>query len=326
MVRDYDPYPRWTKFFRFLKTNSFEHALYDIQRHDWIERAAEFDVIVGIWSCELCFLQELREKYYFLEKYLGKQTFPSPDHTLLYEDKRLESYIATLHGIPFPKTYISYSKADALRLIEEPPYPFISKSIPSSGSVGVQLIKNKFEAQTVVNQSFSPVGRKIHLTYARQKNYVYFQEFIPNDGYDIRVIVVRNLIFGYYRKTLPGDFRASGMNLVEKRDLPTPAIDLAIRLNEIIRSPILVVDLLHGTDGKFYVIEYSPACQMETPEQFHKDGVPGLLVHDDDGNYRFEAHRYWVHELALREFFLSDYLSKKAMDNLAFPLMSAAAS
>src|SRR5262249_26049534 len=155
---------------------------------------------------------------------------------------------------------------------------------------------------------FSASGRKTQFPYARQKNYVYFQEFIPNDSYDLRVIVVGNWVFGYYRKALPGDFRASGMNLVEKRDLPKPAMVLALQFNAVVNSPMLVVDMLHGLDGQFHIIEYSPMCQMESPEQLHVDGVPGVHIFDEDGNFRFQRGRYWVHELALREFLLNHYL------------------
>jgi len=311
VVRDFGPYPLWTKFCRFLRNNSFDYDIYDIHSHSWLKQAEDFDVIVGIWSCEASHLQELREKYHFLETYLGKSTFPSSAHAFLYEDKKLESYIASAHGVPFARTYISNSKEDALRLVQEIRYPVVSKLIPSSASIGIELVKNRHQAEKIVKKAFSNFGRKTHFPYARQKDYVYFQDFIPNDGYDIRVMVVRNMVFGYYRKAPHGDFRASGMNLVEKRDLPRPAIALALRLNQVIKSPMLVVDILHGLDGKYYIIEYSPACQMETPEQFHLKGVPGMLVCDNTGNCRFEPHRYWVHELALREFFLADYLPNK---------------
>jgi hypothetical protein len=123
-------------------------------------------------------------------------------------------------------------------------------------------------------------------------------------------MVVGNWVFGYYRKVLRGDFRASGMNLVEKRGLPVEAMNIARKLNRIVKSPLLVVDMLHSLDGQYYVIEYSPICQMETPEQLHVDDVPGVYIFNDDECFHFEEGRYWVHELALREFLLKDYLPK----------------
>jgi hypothetical protein len=68
--------------------------------------------------------------------------------------------------------------------------------------------------------------------------------------------------------------------------------------------------MLHGLDDEYYIVEFSPLCQMETPAQLMVDGVPGAYVFDDDESYHFEPGRYWVHELALREFLLNDYLPR----------------
>ena len=251
----------------------------------------------------------MREKYHFLETYLGKTTYPSSGHAHLYEDKCLESYIAKAKGIPFVTTYVSHDKADALILVENLTYPVVSKIVPGSGSVGVELVRTREESRRIVEQAFSRNGRKTHLNCFRQKNYVYFQEYVPNDGYDIRAIVIGNMVFGYYRKVLKGDFRASGMNLEEKRALPEEVIKIARRVNKLIKSPFLAVDMLHGLDAEYYIIEFSPISQLvDTPDELHVDGVPGVYVFDDDESFHFEKGRYWVSELALREFLLSDYL------------------
>jgi hypothetical protein len=60
-----------------------------------------------------------------------------------------------------------------------------------------------------------------------------FQDYIPNDGYDMCVIVVGNRFFGFYRKVLPVDFRASGIKLEEFWELLECAIKIALRLNGV---------------------------------------------------------------------------------------------
>ena len=309
IVKDYEPYPRWTKYCRFFENNLFEYGFYDIHAHDWVKGAEPYDIIVGIWSCYLYDLQELRDKYYFLETHLGKRTYPSTGHALLYEDKRLEAYLAELHGIPFAKAYVSYDRDDALRLADSMPYPVISKIIPSSGSMGMELVRSPAQCRKIVERVFSRNGRKSHVNYFRQKNSVYFQEYIPNDGYDIRVIVIGERAFGYYRRVLPGDFRASGMGLEEKRALPFEAMQVARRLYKAVQSPMLAVDMVHGLDGQYRVIEYSPVCQVEYPDQqLQIDGVSGAYVFEDDDTYHFQKGVWWPHELSLREFLLRHYL------------------
>lgn len=312
LVRDFGPYPRWTKIRRFLENNGFEWTIYELHAHDWIDMAGELDLVVGFVSSEWWHLQEMREKYRFLETYLQKATYPSPRHADLYEAKRLEAYICRVKGVPFARTHISYDRSDALQLVEKLNYPVVSKIVPASGSAGVELVENSQQARRVVEQSFSPTGRKTYTPVFRQKNYVYFQDFVPNDGYDTRCIVVGNWVWGYYRKVPNGDFRASGMSdIVEKRALPEKAMRTALALNQIICSPMLVVDMVLRQDGNFIIIEYSPICRMDTPEQAHLNERPGAYVFAPDGSFRFQEGRYWVQELAMREFLLQDYLPQR---------------
>ncbi len=312
LVRDIGEYPRWTKYRRFLETNGFPYDLYDIRSHDWIERARPFDVVIGIISNELDHLEEIRVKYHSLEAFLGKACYPSAAEAVLYENKCLEAYISDISGIPYARTWISHSKEDALGMLAKARYPLVSKVNQSSGSMGVELVPTPRKARRVVRQAFSRNGRGVHVPWYRQKNYVYFQEFVPNDGYDLRVILVGNWAFGYYRKVLKGDFRASGMGDVEKRDLPEEAIRIARRVQQSVRSPQIVVDMVHGLDGRFAIVEFSIICQVETAEQLKVDGVPGVYVIGDNGELHFEKGRYWVHELALRQFLLDDYLPRVA--------------
>jgi len=308
IIKDYEKFPRWTKYVRFLEYNGLPYEIFDLSAHDWLEKARKFDIFVGILSNNLYHLQEMRRKYFTLETYLGKVCFPSTAHILMYEDKRLESYISNACNIPYARTYISNEKQDAQRLVETLHYPVIHKTDPGSGSLGVELVRDQKQARKIVEQAFSISGRATHLLYFRQKNYVYFQEYVQNDGYDIRVLIIGNWAFGYYRRVLEGDFRASGMNIIEKRGLPEEAIRIAWRTNQIIKSPMLVVDLVHGLDGKYTIIEFSPICQVEKPAQLAINDIPGAYIIENDGSISFIEGKFWVHELALREFLLKDYL------------------
>lgn len=308
IVQDADQYPKWTRYRRFLENNSFDFGFYSIHHYDWIEQAKRFDVIIGVPSNTFYDLSEIRSKYEVLETHMGKKCYPSPFHMRLYEDKCLEAYISQIAGLPFATTYISQSKEDILQLLKNIKYPLVSKIIPSSGSQGVELVHTVEKGCQIVKQAFSRSGRKTHMISYRQKNLVCFQEFIPNDGYDIRVIVVGNQIFGFYRKVPQGDFRASGMNIEEMRELPVEAMKIAMRVNKIIKSPALAVDILHGLDGKYYIIEFSPNFQVATSAELKLKGKPGVNILDEDGAYHFKEGRYWIDELALREFLIRDYL------------------
>ena len=310
IVQDPGIYPSWTKYAQFLDNNSFPYEIYHIHNQDWREKARDFDVIMGIPSNASYDLEEVRGKYFLLETYLEKTCYPSMEHAFLFEDKKLEAFLSNLYGIPYVNTYVSSDKQDALHLIENFTYPVVSKVVPCSGSVGVELVRTKGHARRIVEQAFSNNGRKIHIVYARQKNFVYFQDYIPNDGYDIRVVVVGNRVFGFYRLVPKGDFRASGFHFEEWGDLPEKAMKIARYAYKVIKSPQLVVDMIPGLDGNFYINEFSPTVQMSTLHQLRVNGIAGAYVFDNDDSFYFEPGKYWVHELALKEFFLNYYLPK----------------
>ncbi len=305
IIQDYGGFPKWTKYRRFLKNNGFDYGIYNIHAHDWMERARDFDCIAGVSSCSAWDLQELREKFYFLEKFVGKRTFPSTHDVFLYEDKKLEAYIAKRHGIPFAATYISYDREDAFSVIERLKYPVVSKIVPGSSSEGVELVGNKEGAANIVRQAFSPRGRKSYHNSFRQKTYVYFQDFVPNDGYDIRVIAVGGYLSGFYRRVLPGDFRASGMGLEEKRALPEEAMKIALTLKSAVKSPLLVVDMVRANTGEYVVIEYSPLCQIQSPAELQVGDIPGVYTWTPANGFAFLRASFWMDELALREFLLA---------------------
>jgi len=303
VIRDHGPSPRWTKYIRFLDHNKIPYSIYEVHRSRWLQEARQYDVVVGICSSAAYRLDEMRRKYNVLERHMGIACYPGFDAMLFYEDKILEAHLSTVYDLPFVPTFVSNDYQDTVDFIANAELPLVSKIVPGAGSVGVELMRTRGECLKVARRAFSSTGRASHVPYMRQKDYVYFQQFIENDGYDLRVIVVENMVFGYYRKVLANDFRASGMNEVEKRELPPEAMRIALKAYGVFRMPMLVVDMLRDSDGKFWVIEMSPNCQIETPEQLHVNGVPGAYMFSEDGSCRFEPGRFWVHELALRSFF-----------------------
>ena len=92
-----------------------------------------------------------------------------------------------------------------------------------------------------------------------ERNYVYFQDFVENDGFDIRVVVINNKAVALKRLVRENDFRASGSgNLVFENELIDQRyIKLAFELNRSINSQSLVIDFIHSLDDKIYIVEIS---------------------------------------------------------------------
>jgi glutathione synthase/RimK-type ligase-like ATP-grasp enzyme len=307
IVRDIGSSPRWTKYIRFLKANGFEYGIVDFHKSTWLESVKSYDLIVGFVSSSSYHLDEMRQKFYICERHLGIKCYPSYDEILIYEDKILETYLAAAYQFPIIPTIVTHDYDEAMQM-RNFHLPFVSKIVPSSGSIGVELIRNPSQQRRLANQVFSPGGRLTHSRHLRQKNYAFFQQYIQSDSYDLRIIVISNHVFGYYRKAMDGDFRASGMGIVEKRALPHTAMIMAIGLYRKLGFSMLVVDFLRDSTGTFHIIELSPACQIDTPEQLHHEGVPGAYVFDANLEFQFVPGRFWVHELALKWFLEKTYL------------------
>lgn len=298
-----DPFapPSWSKYQRFCRTNAIPFGTLNIRSHDWLEQVRGYDWVVGHPSGSPSRLDELWRKTYVMERWLGKRCYPSTEDLALYEDKHLQHDVLRELKFPVIPTWISYDEADALRLAAQLEYPLVTKLLTGAGSRGVQLLRSRAEAERFIRKVFCTCGRYWCWPYLRQKDYILFQKFILTDGYDVRVMCMGDMMFGYYRKARPGDFRASGSGMVEKRSLPESIVRIAHSVAQALKAPYLSVDFLFNADGVPFITEIAHFNQIETAEQLHVDGVPGAYLLGPDGTIRFTPGRFWVQELALKQ-------------------------
>jgi len=300
------PYASWPKYERFLQHNEIPYEYYDVHQSDFITQAQHYDVIIWHTLSSFADQWEAKSKIELLEKYPHLTCFPSSNGLWFYEDKVRQQWMFEKNNIRAIKTFISFSKEETIEFLKHCSYPLVSKEATNSGSEGVFLLKNQAQARKFCHQVFG-AGHKVHSsTYIRQKGYVLFQEFVPNDGYDLRVIIIGDNYFGYYRKAPQGDFRASGSGLISRQEIPVEALFFAQSVKEKLPpTHYLSVDLIKNTtDDQYYVIEVSLFNRIETSEQLINDGIPGKFVFEN-GSFNFYPGRVWVQELTLAELFKS---------------------
>lgn len=301
----------WPKFERFLKTNEIDYDFLDIKCSSFIIEAQKFDIIVWRTPSSYCDQWEAADKIEFIQNYMGKMTLPSKESLWYYEDKVREQWLFDYYKLPSINTFISYSREEAENYIRNAKYPIISKDRTCSSSEGVFCIKNKKQAEKICRQIFSS-GMKLYEKYVRQKDYVLFQEFVPNKGFDLRIIMVGNSYFGYYRFPRKGDFKASGSGVVVKKDIPNDVLLLAKKVRDCLpKSYLLAVDFLQDTrDEKYYIIETSIFVGIETCEQLVVNSEAGRFI-EQDGKFTFEPGRFWVQELMMQEL-MKDWIEKNS--------------
>lgn len=255
----------------------------------------------------------------------GKVVFPDFCTGWHFDDKLGQKYLFEAHGIQLASVHAFYTRKEALQWIETAVFPKVFKLRSGAGSANVVLAHDKREAKRMVNKAFGTgyrffngwryfkdqwkfyVNGKIALlqlakSFGRifisteagrmlpvHKGYVYFQEFIPNDGFDYRVEICGDKCIALLRYVRKGDFRASGghNDHFEKDLIPVDVILYAFEIAKKLRLQACALDFVRNNiSGKLYVIENSFCYGVDEDEfehgywdqqgQFHNEKFNGL--------------------------------------------------
>lgn len=293
----------YPKYERFLKNNNIRYEIYNIHKSDWNEVAKKYNIILWHPDSDPVSKCEAESKIYILEK-MGIICYPSFNEIYTYEDKVRAHYFFKKNSLPEIPTFISFDKKESLEYANKAAYPLVSKIAIGNASQGVEIIKNKEEAKRIIKNAFSVKGERTYWHYLRQKDYVYFQKYIDDALYDLRIIVIHNKYWGYYRYPKTGDFRASGSGRYEKKAIPKEALEIARKTKMLYKANMLATDLLYSErERKYYIIETSIFIGIDTCEQLKVNGIPGYYELDSNGNYCFKEGKYWIQEIALEYLF-----------------------
>lgn len=212
----------------------------------------------------------------------GKKVFPDFNTTWHFDDKVGQKYLLESLGTPLVPSYVFYDRTSAMHWIEGASFPKVFKLRGGAGASNVRLINSIGEARKIINRSF---GRgfsqydawgnlreryrqyklgKLSLCnvlkgvvrfflptdyaqmHGREKGYVYFQEFIPNNNFDIRVIVIGNRAFSIKRLCRENDFRASGSGYLryDFEEQSEDCVRIAFDVNKRIHSQCIAFDFV----------------------------------------------------------------------------------
>lgn len=224
----------------------------------------------------------------------GKKVFPNFHTSWHFDDKVGQKYILEAICAPLAKTWIFYDKKKALQWASQTKFPKVFKLRGGGGSQNVRLTRNLKEAKRLIRKAFGygflgyyALGsikerwRKFRLgktnfqdliegvvrfvlppPYARkrgrEKGYVYFQEYVPDNTFDIRIIIIGDRAFAIKRMIRKDDFRASGsgMILYEKEHFTDETVALSFKMASQLKSQSAAFDFVYYGD-KIYVLEVS---------------------------------------------------------------------
>lgn len=312
---------RWIEY---CKEKGIPYKIVDAYRSDIIQQVADCDAFMwhhhhGNYK-DVLFAKQL---LYSLQM-AGKKVFPDFNTGWHFDDKVGQMYLLEAIGAPLVPSYVFYTKDEALEWIKKTTFPKVFKLRGGAGATNVRLVRTKGEAKRLVKHAFgrgfSQVNRWENLRerykrwrvgkdtlwgvckgvarlfipteyarmHAREKGYVYFQEFIPNNQFDIRIVVVGNKAFGLKRLVRKNDFRASGSgNIVyNKSEIDERCVKMSFEIAKKLHSQSIALDFVFDRNNEPLVVEISYAyvvrayyrCEGYWTDDMHWYGGKGFDI------------------------------------------------
>jgi len=294
------PVPRGfsDKWIEYCDQHNVPYKLVDCYASDIIEQMQDCDGLMWQWSTNDHKAKLSGRQIVYSLEIMGKKVFPDSKTCWHYDDKVGQKYLLEAIGAPFVPTYVFYDKDEALAWAKATSYPKVFKLSGGAGSANVKLAPNQSSAIRLIRkafgQGFKPksrlhlfkdrlwhfrrdkdlksflniskgVGRLVIPTQAEknlpvERNYIYFQDFVPDNDHDIRIVVIGKRAFALKRLIREDDFRASGSGniIYEPAQIPKKCVELAFQMSNTLCSQSLAYDFVFY-DGIPYVIEISYA-------------------------------------------------------------------
>lgn len=283
------------KWIEYCEQNSINYKIVNCYASDIILQLEDCQGLMWHWlhsdSKAMLFARQLT---YTLQK-TGKKVFPDANTCWHFDDKVGQKYLLEAIGAPLVPSYVFYDKEDAINWAQHTTYPKVFKLRGGAGSLNVSLVNNKTKAIELIERVFgngiSPIPslhtdirtklKKIKSVsqfwkkitklnkyvegtkndkkmFALEKGYAYFQEFIPNNDHDIRVIVIGKKAFAIKRMVRDNDFRASGSGMIihDEAQIPLECIKSGFQLAQNLNTQCVAFDYIFQKD-KMLLVEIS---------------------------------------------------------------------
>lgn len=236
----------------------------------------------------------------------GKTVYPDFRTNWHFDDKLGQKYLLEAIGAPIVPSYTFYSKQDAINWTMANPFPKVFKLRGGSSSQNVRLVKTRKDALHLINKAFGRgfrqynswnnlkdrwrtyhtgnaelreviegiarlvVSTEYSKTQGRDRGYIYFQDFIPDNTHDIRITYVNRRCFALRRKVRPGDFRASGGGMIEydMSKIPEKALRIAFNVANRLNIQSAAFDFV-TLNGDPFITELSYAFGYDKDQFNH---------------------------------------------------------
>jgi glutathione synthase/RimK-type ligase-like ATP-grasp enzyme len=288
------------RWITYCSENGINYKIVDCYRSDIIEQLSDCDALMWHFNHKGPKESKFAKQLLFSVQASGKKLFPDYNTVWHFDDKVAQKYLLEAIDAPLAPAYVFYSKKEAQEWANQTSYPKVFKLRNGAGSDNVRLVKSENEAIRLINKAFSKGFKQyvawrdlleryrlyrlgkitlwdivkgiIRLVYpteyarvtGREIGYIYFQDFIPGNEHDIRVIVIGDKAFAIKRMVRKNDFRASGSGFIlyEKEHFNNETIQLAFEVSNKLRVQCMAYDFVY-LEGKPMIVEISYGFAMK---------------------------------------------------------------
>lgn len=286
---------RWIEYFN---QRSVSYRIVDCYRSDILQQLVGCQGLMWHWPHHDQKAALFARQLTFSLELAGLRVFPDSATSWHYDDKLGQKYLLEAVGLPAVPTHAFFDRTQALQWASSTSYPKVFKLRGGAGAENVRLVRDAGQARILIRRAFGRgIKQKSRLYLLRERlwhvrrdrtlkslwnvwrgvarlmiptaderaggverHYAYFQDFIPNNDHDIRVVVIGRRAFAIKRMTRDGDFRASGSgHLIYDPDaIPKVCVKAAFEAAQRLKTQCVALDFVFQ-EGEALIVEISYA-------------------------------------------------------------------
>lgn len=277
----------------YCKKNNIPYEIVNAFSNNIIEKLKKYDLFLWHYHHNIYEDTIAARKILNAIEQAGIKVFPNFKTAWHFDDKIAETYLLQALGAPVTKSYIFYERNEAEEWARNTSYPKIFKLKNGASGSNVHKISDKEEAIKFIKKSFTSghnqfngfhnlketirkykrkeaslfnivkalarvfIKTKFSRWSPKERGYAYFQDYIENNGFDTRVIVIGDKAFTMKNIVRQNDFRASnsGDFIFDKNEININAVELAFETQKKIGSQSTGFDIIESVNGDLFILE-----------------------------------------------------------------------
>jgi len=285
------------RWITYCRSNNIPYKIVNCYEFDLLDQIRDCSGLMWHWHHADYREQNFARQLIFSVEAMDIKVFPSFKTCWHFDDKVGQKYLLESINAPLVPSFVFYDSSSALRWIEYTDFPKVFKLRGGAGAQNVQLVNSKAQAQKLVKKAFASgfplvsswsglkqqvwvlkrdknykafvqfieasfsllMPQKQFKLLPSQKGYLYFQDFIPENKFDDRIVVIGSRAIAVRRYNRKNDFRASGSGVksYDPEQFNKDAIRTAFGISDKIGCQSMAYDFIYaGSIIKLVEISY----------------------------------------------------------------------